>query len=104
MGTWTAQQHVAIVLLIVLLLLLNMSLYRFFMSQRSISFTGAAIGLHWLSFAYSGIAFIVGSARYISSRLYTLFLSRSLSPKEPSLDHSINSTISGPGGPSGGEA
>lgn len=104
MGTWTAQQHVVIVLLIALLLLLNMSLYRFFMSQRSISFTGAAIGLHWISFAYSGMAFIVGSARYIGSRLYTLFLSRSLSPKGPSLDRSINSTISGPGGPSGGEA
>jgi hypothetical protein len=104
MGTWTPRQHVALVLLIALLLLLNMSLYKFFMSQRGIAFTGAAIGLHWLSFVYSGMAFIVGTVRHTSLRVYTLFLSRSLSPKRASCDRSISSIISGPGGPSGGEA
>ena len=104
MGPYTSHQLVAIALLIALLLILNISLYKFFMSQRSILFTGAAVGLHWLSFAYSGIAFMVGTVRYTSSRFYTLLLSRSLSPKEASSNQSTSSTISGPGGPSGGKA
>ena len=46
------------------LLILNIHAYRFFSVRRGIPFAAAAVGLHWLSLIYSGMAFAVGTLRY----------------------------------------
>lgn len=57
-----------------LLLLLNVRLYRFFIAQRGIAFVLPVIPLHWLSFVYSGLAFITGLVRYgLAPKLMTFF-------------------------------
>ncbi len=47
-----------------LLLLLNASVYRFFWEKRSLSFALRVIPWHWLYYAYSGVAFVLGSLQY----------------------------------------
>ena len=49
------------------LLLLNFSVYRFFLQKRGILFTFGVIPWHWLYFFYGGLAFVIGTIRY---RLY----------------------------------
>ncbi|MGI0493145.1 glycosyltransferase family 2 protein [Alkalinema pantanalense CENA528] len=46
------------------LLLLNASVYRFFLHKRSLTFTLQVIPWHWLYYAYSGIAFVLGTVKY----------------------------------------
>jgi GT2 family glycosyltransferase len=56
-----------------LLLALNIRLYRFFIVRRGIVFGLAAVPLHWLSFIYSGMAFMVGAVRHgLVSRLIAI--------------------------------
>lgn len=47
-----------------LLLLVNRDLYRFFTEKRGIGFTLKTIPWHWLYFFYSGLAFAIGYARH----------------------------------------
>lgn len=46
------------------LLLLNVSVYRFFLHKRSLPFALQVIPWHWLYYAYSGIAFVLGTVKY----------------------------------------
>jgi len=50
--------------LIVSLLALNASLYRFFWRKRGLRFTIQAVPWHWLYYFYSGLAFAVGAVRH----------------------------------------
>lgn len=46
------------------LLLLNLPVYRFFLQKRGILFTFGVIPWHWLYFFYGGLAFVIGTIRY----------------------------------------
>lgn len=48
----------------VMLLSLNASIYQFFWEKRSLLFTLKVIPWHWFYYAYSGIAFLVGTLQY----------------------------------------
>lgn len=91
--------------LALLLLALNIRLYRFFMARRGFAFALAAVPLHWMSFIYSGMAFMVGIVWY------------GLGPRRPAgfsgRDHRNNpffanrrpkSVVPRLGNPSGGDA
>lgn len=92
------------VFIIALLIVLNASLYKFFMVQRGIAFTVAAIGLHWLSFLYSGAAFAIGALRYFGLS-FSQSSSRHINkPKDPLSGQQINSLFSDPGKLPGGGA
>ncbi len=47
-----------------LLLCLNASVYRFFWQKRSLGFALKVVPWHWLYYAYSGIAFVIGTFQY----------------------------------------
>lgn len=47
-----------------LLLFLNASVYRFFWKKRSFGFALKVVPWHWLYYAYSGIAFVIGTFQY----------------------------------------
>ncbi len=47
-----------------LLLGLNASVYRFFWQKRSFGFALKVVPWHWLYYAYSGIAFVIGTCQY----------------------------------------
>lgn len=47
-----------------LLLILNASVYRFFWQKRSLGFAIKVVPWHWLYYAYSGIAFLLGTLQY----------------------------------------
>ncbi len=47
-----------------LLLFLNASVYRFFWQKRSLIFALKVVPWHWLYYAYSGIAFVIGTLQY----------------------------------------
>jgi GT2 family glycosyltransferase len=47
-----------------LLLCLNASVYRFFWKKRSLGFALKVVPWHWLYYAYSGIAFVLGTLQY----------------------------------------
>ena len=47
-----------------LLLILNASVYRFFWQKRSLGFAIKVVPWHWLYYAYSGIAFLIGTLQY----------------------------------------
>lgn len=47
-------------LMVGLLLLLNADVYRFFYQKRGLIFMVKAIGMHWLYYFYSGVAFVAG--------------------------------------------
>ncbi len=59
---WTAGLGVAG--LAIVLLVLNLPIYRFFLARRGLFFTVGAIGLHWLYYFYSGLAFAIGTLAY----------------------------------------
>jgi GT2 family glycosyltransferase len=46
------------------LLTLNASVYRFFHRKRGLWFALRTIPWHWLYYAYSGLAFVIGTSRY----------------------------------------
>ncbi len=47
-----------------LLLFLNASVYRFFWQKRSLGFALKVVPWHWLYYAYSGVAFVIGTCQY----------------------------------------
>jgi len=49
------------------LLILNLSVYRFFFRKRGFGFTLKVIPWHWLYYLYSGLAFALGSIQYLLS-------------------------------------
>jgi len=51
-----------------LLLVLNVDLYRFFLRKRGFRFTLMALPWHWFYYFYSGLAFAVGTVRYLFAR------------------------------------
>ena len=59
---------VAISLMIVLLML-NWDVYRFFKNKRGLIFAIMAIPWHWFYFFYSGLAFSIGLAKHHIGRL-----------------------------------
>jgi len=50
--------------LVLLLVILNAPVYRFFWRQRGLWFALRTIPWHWLYYLYSGLAFVVGGIRY----------------------------------------
>lgn len=48
-----------------ILFILNIHLYRFFFEKRGVWFAARCIPWHWLYFLYSGVAFAVGTARFL---------------------------------------
>jgi cellulose synthase/poly-beta-1,6-N-acetylglucosamine synthase-like glycosyltransferase len=50
---------------VAMLLVLNRSLYRFFLNKRGVQFVVQAIFWHWLYFLYSGAAFAIGALRHL---------------------------------------
>lgn len=65
-----------------LLFMLNVRLYRFFLEKRGFGFAAQAIPWHWLYFLYSGVAFIVGTARHLVDRHWVGEKPASLLPSE----------------------
>ena len=64
-GAWWWPGSLAIAgLLIVLMLVINASLYRFFYQKRGFWFAVQTIPWHWFYFLYSGLAFVIGLFRY----------------------------------------
>jgi GT2 family glycosyltransferase len=68
-GGWWALSFVFGGLWILLLLILNGSLYRFYYCRRGMNFMLKAIPLHWLYFFYSGLAFALGSIKYMLCKM-----------------------------------
>lgn len=48
------------------LVALNFRLYRFFLKKRGLWFTAQAVVWHWFYFLYSGVAFGIGTLRYMA--------------------------------------
>ncbi len=57
------------VFLMMVLLALNLDLYRFFKDKRGLGFAVKTIPWHWFYFFYSGLAFSVGFARHHVKRI-----------------------------------
>ncbi|MEM6751430.1 MAG: glycosyltransferase [Cyanobacteria bacterium P01_C01_bin.38] len=55
-------------LLSLVLLGINLSVYRFFLEKRGLGFTLRVIPWHWFYYFYGGLAFAIGSARYTVNR------------------------------------
>jgi glycosyltransferase involved in cell wall biosynthesis len=61
----------AIAVMVIALLLLNQSMYRWFVERRGYRFTAGVVLLHWLYYFYSGIAFAFCALTYRPSRSST---------------------------------
>ena len=59
--------------LVILVLTLNWSLYRFFIDKRGIGFALKSIPWHWLYFLYCGLAFFIGYSKHQIKRLVYVF-------------------------------
>ncbi|MDB9527125.1 glycosyltransferase [Oscillatoria sp. CS-180] len=57
------------IILAIILLITNWSVYQFFLDRKGLFFTLRVIPWHWLYFLYGGGAFAYGVARYFLSRL-----------------------------------
>ncbi len=89
--------------LVLLLVMLNRGLYRFFVARRGITFALAAIPLHWLSLIYSGMAFLVGTVCYgFMPRLLAILSGRTVPENQAALDRQPDSVIPRLGRPRGG--
>jgi GT2 family glycosyltransferase len=65
-GSWRWAGSLALAgALILLLLALNAPVYRFFWRKRGLRFAVQTIPWHWFYFFYSGLAFVIGVARYL---------------------------------------
>jgi GT2 family glycosyltransferase len=51
-------------ILVIILMYLNIDLYKFFYKKRGLLFTLKAIPWHWLYFMYSGVAFLLGFGKH----------------------------------------
>lgn len=63
-GVWNSKAFAGATLLVLLLLSLNASLYRFFFRKRGAKFTLSAILWHWFYLLYSALAFGIGTLRF----------------------------------------
>lgn len=54
--------------IVILLLLLNIPVYRFFWEKRGFRFALGVIPWHWLYYFYSGLAFVIGLASFLLRR------------------------------------
>ncbi|ACK72565.1 glycosyl transferase family 2 [Gloeothece citriformis PCC 7424] len=61
---WMPQSLLVSSLIVLSLLALNISVYRFFQQKRGWIFTLQVLFWHWLYYLYSGLAFAVGTANY----------------------------------------
>ncbi|MGB5961010.1 MAG: glycosyltransferase family A protein [Coleofasciculaceae cyanobacterium] len=68
---WSSGFLVLAGVLSLLLLVINASVYRFFLQKRGVWFTVRVIPWHWLYFFYSGLTFIVGTIRYNYRKLFS---------------------------------
>lgn len=62
---WQPVGAVIAVLLALLLLWLNLDLYRFFARRRGLWFMLRAIPLHWLYYLYNAVSFVIGAALHL---------------------------------------
>jgi len=63
----------SVILFLILLLLINWPIYRFFYRKRGGLFTLRVLPWHWLYFFYSGLAFVVGMVRHRVQQLFADF-------------------------------
>ncbi len=69
-GSMFVQKYLGLaVFFVMLLLVLNQDVYRFFKNKRGLSFAIKTIPWHWFYFFYSGLAFSIGFAKYKIKRL-----------------------------------
>jgi GT2 family glycosyltransferase len=62
---WWGPSLAFAVLIMVVLLMNNSSLYRFYLKKRGLRFALKSIPWHWLSYLYSGLAFAIGVVRHV---------------------------------------
>ncbi len=67
-GYWWLGSFVLASVLALLLLTINMPVYKFFLRKRGIGFMIRTIPWHWFYYFYSGLAFAIGVGRYLFSR------------------------------------
>lgn len=65
---WWPGLLVGVGVIVVLLLLLNMPVYRFFWEKRGLRFALGVIPWHWLYYFYSGLAFVMGMVSFLLRR------------------------------------
>lgn len=63
-GWWWAPAWLVGIGVMLILLGLNLPVYRFFYQKRGLLFTLQVIPWHWLYFFYGGLAFVIGTIRY----------------------------------------
>ncbi len=68
-GLWQPLGLLMAVLLALLLLALNLNLYRFFAAKRGLWFALRTIPLHWLYYFYNAISFAIGAALHLYEQL-----------------------------------
>ena len=68
LAPWQPVAVVAAATMGLILFTLNVRLYRFFLEKRGLRFAAQAIPWHWFYFLYSGVAFVVGTARHLVDR------------------------------------
>lgn len=68
LAPWQPMGVVAAATMGLILFTLNVRLYRFFLEKRGLRFAAQAIPWHWFYFLYSGVAFVVGTARHLVDR------------------------------------
>ena len=66
-----------LIFLSILVIVINIDLYRFFIQKRDFSFAALAIPLHFLYFYYSGLSFFLGVITYFSKK------------ENPEIDYSV---------------
>ena len=66
LALWWTPFLLGAVLFGLVLIGLNVSVYRFFWRKRGLSFALRVIPWHWLYYAYSGLAFMIGTLQYWS--------------------------------------
>lgn len=64
-GIWRPSLFGVVGGLMLVLLICNAPLYRFFLRKRGVWFTFRAIPWHWLYYGYSGLAFLAGSLLFL---------------------------------------
>ena len=65
---WWSKSLVVAVIFTLLLLAINLPLYRFFLVKRGLWFMIKAIPWHWVYYFYSGLAFAIGTGRFFFFR------------------------------------
>jgi glycosyltransferase involved in cell wall biosynthesis len=66
LSLWQPLLLVGTVVMGLMLITLNVRLYRFFLEKRGLRFAVQAIPWHWLYFFYSGAAFAIGTVRHLA--------------------------------------